>query len=435
MSKLHRPRTGPGGEAREQENEQNLLIQEALNAILRISLEPIPLDEQMQRVLSLILRLPWLALEGRGCIYLADEEAGLLVQKAQVGMPPGALSTCARVPVGTCLCGQAFEQNRIIFASCIDDRHTIRYPEIAPHGHYCVPISSGERPLGLLNLYVRDGHQPVPTEERFLCAVANVLAGVIERQRVEQELRRQEADRRTARTIQQGLLPKAMPQVAGFQIVGRLATADQVGGDCFDFIPLRAGDQEHLGVLVGDASGHGVAAALLMAETRAYLRALALTGADVGTLLTLSNRRLADDLVDGHFVTAILLRLDPHTRSLVHASAGHCPGYILDVHGRTKAVLPSTGYPLGIDAANDFPTGPATTLEPGELVLLLTDGVVEAASADGELFGLERTLAIVRAHQQEAPTAILDALFHTVGEFCRQQHRDDITAVVIKAEP
>ena len=84
--------------------------------------------------------------------------------------------------------------------------------------------------------------------------------------------------------------------------------------------------------------------------------------------------------------------------------------------------------------ANEFPTGPPTTLEPGELVLLLTDGVVEAISPDRELFGVERLLGLVRAHQQEAPGAILDALFHAVGDFSGQQLRDDITAVIIKAE-
>jgi sigma-B regulation protein RsbU (phosphoserine phosphatase) len=207
-----------------------------------------------------------------------------------------------------------------------------------------------------------------------------------------------------------------------------------VGGDCFDFLPLRVGGEECLGVLVADASGHGMAAALLAAETRAYLRALALTCADVGTLLTLSNQRLASDLVTGHFVTLFLLRLDPRTRSLLYANAGHWPGYVLDRRGRTKAVLASTGCPLGIDPAGAFPTGPATTLEPGELVVLFTDGIVEAASPEGEQFGLGRTLGIVRAHRREAPDAILDALFHAVGDFSGHPPQDDLTAVILKAE-
>jgi sigma-B regulation protein RsbU (phosphoserine phosphatase) len=171
-----------------------------------------------------------------------------------------------------------------------------------------------------------------------------------------------------------------------------------------------------------------------MAETRAYLRAFALTCADVGTLLALSNQRLASDIVPDHFVRLFLLRLDPRTRSLLHASAGHCPGYVLDRQGRTKAVLAGTGCPLGIDPAEEFPTGPTTTLEPGELLLLFTDGIVAAASPTGKQFGVERLLGVVRAHRQEAPDAILDALFHAVGDFSGHQLQDDITAVILKAE-
>jgi sigma-B regulation protein RsbU (phosphoserine phosphatase) len=187
-------------------------------------------------------------------------------------------------------------------------------------------------------------------------------------------------------------------------------------------------------VLVGDASGHGVGAALLVAETRAYLRALALTCADVGTLLTLTNQRLAGDLVTGHFVTLFLLRLDAETRTLVHASAGHCPGYVLDRQGRTRAVLASTGLPLGIDPANEFPAGPAITLDPGDLVLLFTDGLVEAVSSDGQLFGVKRALGVVREHQPQTPAGILEALFQAVGDFCGHQPQDDITAIILKAD-
>jgi GAF domain-containing protein len=203
MSDAFRSPAEAGGDPLEHEVEQNLLIQQALNAILRIALEPISLDEQMHRVLGLILQLPWLALEGKGCIYLADEGAKVLVRKAQVGMPAGAPSACARVPFGTCLCGRAVVAREIVFARGLDARHTICYPGIVPHGHYCVPICSGGRRLGLLVLYVREGHRRSPTEERFLRAVADVLAGVIEHQRTQQRLRdeliqRKGAERRLA---------------------------------------------------------------------------------------------------------------------------------------------------------------------------------------------------------------------------------------------
>jgi GAF domain-containing protein len=106
-------------------------------------------------------------------------------------MSAGVLSTCSRVPFGTCLCGRANAENEIVFASGVDECHTILYPGIQPHGHYCVPIGCGGRRVGLLNLDVREGHKRSPIEERFLRAVADVLAGIIERQRTQERLQEQ----------------------------------------------------------------------------------------------------------------------------------------------------------------------------------------------------------------------------------------------------
>jgi sigma-B regulation protein RsbU (phosphoserine phosphatase) len=211
-------------------------------------------------------------------------------------------------------------------------------------------------------------------------------------------------------------------------------SANEVGGDCFDFLPFSVGGQERLGVLLADASGHGVAAALLVAETRAYLRALAMTYAGVADLLTLTNRRLTADLVADHFVSLFLAQLDPRTRSLVYANAGHCPGYILDRQGEVKTILAGTGGLVGIDQASEFSAGPTITLEPGELVFLYTDGVVEAMSRDGSLFGLERTLHVVRGHRHKTPDEMVDKLFDAVSAFSEGNIQDDLTAVILKAE-
>lgn len=172
--------------------EKNLMIQMAVSSILRISLEPIPLDEQLHRILDLIIQLPWLSIDAKGCIFLFDEGPMELVMKAQVNMPAGALQCCHRVPLGVCLCGHAIEHGELIFTNQVDCRHEILYPSILPHGHYCVPITFGGQRIGLVNLLVRAGHQPQPHDERFLRAVADVLAGVIKRAQVEESLRRSE---------------------------------------------------------------------------------------------------------------------------------------------------------------------------------------------------------------------------------------------------
>lgn len=249
-----------------------------------------------------------------------------------------------------------------------------------------------------------------------------------EHDRAEKLLGEREVEFDLAREIQQGLLPRAVPAPAGFAIGGASWPAHKAGGDYFDMIPMPGG---YLGIVVGDASGHGVDAALVMAETRAYLRALALDHKDVRRIVGVTNRRLAEDVGEGHFVTLFLARLNPVTRSLVYSSAGHWPGYVLDAHGEVKTVLESTDGPLGLDPAISFATARAMMLEPGDLLFLYTDGVVDALAPDGARFGKERALRLVGAHRGEDPDAILKALFEEVRRFSGGVQTDDMTAIVI----
>ncbi|HEX3146679.1 MAG TPA: GAF domain-containing SpoIIE family protein phosphatase [Gemmataceae bacterium] len=302
------------------------------------------------------------------------------------------------------------------------------------HGAIGFPVHNGTEFLGVLEFFSREVRQPDENLSEMMTSIGSNISQFIERRTAETELHTQESNHRIGREIQQGLLPKTMPRLPGFQISGRSLAADSVGGDCFDFIPMSIESRDCLGVVIADASGHGIGSALLVGQTRAYLSALALACSDVGLLLDLTNYRLAVDMPSDHFVTAFFMSLDPHTRSLIYAGAGHLPGYILDQRGQTREVLPSTGLPLGIDPASKFPASPAITLAPGELVLLITDGIVEAASSDGSLFGTDRTLAIVRRHQHQMPDEILTALFDAVGDFCEHKCHDDMTAVILKVE-
>ena len=260
------------------------------------------------------------------------------------------------------------------------------------------------------------------------------ISQFIQHRWAEEELHNRRPSVASAREIQQGLLPKVMPAVAGLQIAGKSITANDVGGDCYDVIASVVEGREYLDVLVADAVGHGIAAALVMAETRAYVRALALSCTDLGRLLSLTNRRLADELVSGNFVTVLLMRVEPQTRSLCYASTGHWPAYVFDRQGNIRATLSSTGVPIGLDPSNEYVAGPKTQLESGDLVFLFTDGIVEAASPEGSLFGLERTLEIVRSHRHESAQEVLDVLFRAIGGFAENNHQDDLTAVVIQVD-
>ena len=232
-----------------------------------------------------------------------------------------------------------------------------------------------------------------------------------------------------ARTIQRGLLPKAPPAVPGFEIAGATHPAQETGGDYFDFIPLPGGDWW---VALGDASGHGIGAALLMAAARAYLRALGLTHTGPDQVLDRVNRRLAEDVAADHFVTLFLGRLSPRWRTLVYSSAGHVPGYVLDGRGEVRLALRSTGVPLGVGAPGGFPQGPEAVLVPGDLVLLLSDGIVEARSAGGQQFGMERALEVVRAHRSKPPGDIVAAVLQEARAWSPAPPADDMTVVVLK---
>jgi serine phosphatase RsbU (regulator of sigma subunit) len=234
---------------------------------------------------------------------------------------------------------------------------------------------------------------------------------------------------RLARQVQQRLFPAAPPPLAGFDISGLSCPADAMGGDYFDYIPLADGA---LVVVIGDISGHGFGPALLMAETRAYLRALLLTHADVGTVVTLLNRALAAD-TDDRFATLLLSRLDLRSGAFSYVSAGHMTGYVLDPSGAARLSLPATHMPLGIVADTAYDAAPPLTLAPGETVLLLTDGVVEAHTEAQGLFGSDRLLDMVREHRSRPARDILDTLFAAVRAFCgKGGPADDMTAIVIK---
>ncbi len=154
--------------------------QRALNTILRVSLEDLPLQQQFERVLDIILALSWLPVEPKGGIFQVEEQAETLLLKAQRGLATPIQTACARVPFGYCLCGRAAASQQIQYASCLDPRHDILYPGIAPHGHYNVPILSRRGLLGVMVLYLRHGHIQREREVEFLGAVANTLAGMIE---------------------------------------------------------------------------------------------------------------------------------------------------------------------------------------------------------------------------------------------------------------
>ena len=239
------------------------------------------------------------------------------------------------------------------------------------------------------------------------------------------------AELRLAREIQQKLFPAAAPELPGYDIGGASFPASKVGGDYYDYVPMLGGG---LGVVIADVMGHGVGPALLMAETRAFLRALSLTCGDVADILSRVNIALVGDTTEQTFVTLLFVRLDPQNHTMHYASAGHTTSYVLGADGRVRLELESTEMPLGIMADATFASTPPVQLRSGDTVFLLTDGVVEAAGTPGiEPFGTERALQIVHRERDRPAGEIVATLYEAVGSFLGgKPQTDDITAVVIK---
>lgn len=164
--------------------------QEALRRILDLSLKPISLEEKLEEVLDILFAIPWFEVESQGSIFLTEPGAQTLRLATRRHLAPELREMCAQVAFGECLCGQSAASGETVFEGHLSEHHHTRYDGIEDHGHYCQPIKSDGRVLGVLNLYVAPGHEGSPQERSFLQAVADTLAGIIERDQMDIERQR-----------------------------------------------------------------------------------------------------------------------------------------------------------------------------------------------------------------------------------------------------
>jgi serine phosphatase RsbU (regulator of sigma subunit) len=259
--------------------------------------------------------------------------------------------------------------------------------------------------------------------EQLKIAMAKQQEEAQAKERIEQELR-------VARLIQQTLLPKSLPALEGYQIAAHYQPAREVGGDFYHFFELGDG---RLGVVVGDASGKGIPAALVMASTRSVLRTIAQrVGIAPGQVLAQANEILYPDIPPNMFVTCFYAILDPKSGHLVHANAGHAPPYVW--HGGNAEELRARGMPLGLMPGMGYEQK-EVVLEPRNSVLLYSDGLVEAHDPKGEMFGFPRLQALVAKHGEKGALGniLLEELYSFVGEGWEQE--DDITFLTMERSP
>jgi len=238
-----------------------------------------------------------------------------------------------------------------------------------------------------------------------------------------------------ARAIQQNLLPQQAPEIDGFQIAGRCRYCDETGGDYFDFIHLPGSEKQKVGIILGDVTGHGVGAALLMASARSILRnaSLHFTG-DLAALMTQFNDQLSEDTGDDKFMTLFYGALDNSDRTLTWASGGHDPAIWYHQNSDTFKELPNTGPLTGYMKDMPYEQAGPVTLETGDILLVGTDGIWEAEDPAGQPYGKERLHELIRMSKDYSAEKIVDKVIESVEAFSDPlPPSDDITLIIIKA--
>lgn len=297
-------------------------------------------------------------------------------------------------------------------------------------------VGLDDRLVGVMQVLNKVGGPFLAYDERLGEALAAQVAVALQRGQLQEHYVRKKQMERSlaiAREIQQSLFPRRMPQVPGYDLAGWSRPADETGGDCLDFLLLPDG---RLAVTLADVSGHGVGPALIMAETRALLRALAPVAGTPDETLRRANGYLWDDLTSGRFVTTFFGMLDPVAHALAYASAGHGPLLWYESAGGTVRESEATGLPLGLMEPTDIEAGEPVALAPGDMGIFLTDGFMEAQDPEGKFFGVERLSALIRDNAGRDAAELITVLEREVTRFVAGGPQlDDLTAVVVKRCP
>ena len=298
-----------------------------------------------------------------------------------------------------------------------------------------VPLVSQGELIGLLCLGPRLSQQEYSADDRNLLnnlatqatPAVRVAQLVRQQQREAQERERIEHELQVARLIQHTLLPKALPQRTGWQLAAYYQPAREVGGDFYDFIELP---DDKLGIIVGDVTDKGVPAALVMATTRSVMRAAAGRLDSPGDVLERVNEALCPDIPENMFVTCFYAVLDPSNGQVRYANAGHDLPYRR--HDGEAFELRATGMPLGLLPGMRYEEK-ETRLEPGDSLLLYSDGLVEAHNSTGDMFSFPRLRSLVGNYASGDSDALVDYLLTDLAQFTGPQweQEDDITLVTV----
>jgi len=372
----------------------------------------------------------------RGTVFLYDSRTKELYSTVATGVET------LRFPASRGIAGECADTRKVInVPDCYADprfnRETDRKTGYRTRCLLTVPlIGYDESLVGVMQVlnkkkgvFTRED-QRIATALAAQCAVAiqrmQMLADLVEKEKMERELA-------VARDIQARVLPKAVPRLAGYDLAGWSRPADQTGGDIFDIIAM---DGNRLMLLLGDATGHGIGPALSVTQVRAMLRIAIRLGADLDSAFRHINDQLVDDLPDNRFVTAFLGLLDTeHHRVLYHAGG---QGPLLHFHAASGKCdwLGASTIPMGFVAGMPLPAPRSHDLAPGDILALITDGIFEYENALSEPFGESRVGELVRRHQDEPMSRLLELIVQEVERFAGPApQNDDMTLLLVRRLP
>jgi sigma-B regulation protein RsbU (phosphoserine phosphatase) len=300
------------------------------------------------------------------------------------------------------------------------------------HSLIAVPMMAKSELRGVLTVYNKKEGKPfAENDQRLLAIIAGQSSQVVENARLyekEKTLVKMQEEVRLAARIQTELLPKSYPSIEGYEIVGKTIPAQEVGGDYYDFIPV---DEHRLAFCLGDVTGKGLPASLLMANLQATLRGQTLTTGSPKTCLERSNQLLYQSTSPEKFATLFYAILDIHDHHIHYANAGHDNPYLCSDRVQTRR-LKIGGIPLGMLPEFTYEEE-SIPLEEDSILVAYSDGVTEAMNAQEEMFGEERIAEVINQHKHAPASEIIDHLVSAVKTFAAgYPQSDDITVVVVR---
>ncbi|WP_428387918.1 SpoIIE family protein phosphatase [Mucisphaera sp.] len=391
-------------------------------------------QRDLRLVLDLAARSVGEVMDARAVsIRLLDEERQALDTRASYRLSPAYLEKGALDVEHSPIFTKALAGEPVYVADMGTDPRVL-YPEEARAeglvSMLCVGIAYQGKAIGTVQVFTGKKRRFTEFESDLIVALAQILGAAIENARLDEERREKEKlvhQLHLAGSVQRRMLPQRKPDFPGLDIAARYIPSYELAGDFYDFLRL----EDNLGIVIGDVVGKGVAASLLMASVRASLRAYAQDLYDIDEIMSRVNRALTRDTLDSEFATLFYGVIDPRTLRLTYCNAGHEPP-LLRRNGRLHK-LEAGGLVVGVEREVPYDKG-LWDLEPGDLLVLVTDGVTEAQSFDGEQFGRERLYAALLEAEGNAEK-IMNHLLWQVRRFTGiRRANDDTTLVVVRVD-